>query len=146
MKLEKHKCYHCETWVTEKTGAEIEVFDSPFDESGHNVWIHTNEDITEAVMKRDGFDNYGQNCLDYLSDESWADFRILECPWCERFIYKQAPNILSNVGNYYWCGSGNIHVGPGCRSAKKGNATDCFHGHKPDGGASRATRLQGSHV
>jgi hypothetical protein len=59
---------------------KIELYDSPYDSSGHE----------EAFHVENGEQDY-DSCYDRLTDTGWADFRYFDCEICHRMICRQSP-------------------------------------------------------
>ena len=90
--IDRH-CEHCGTLVCEgKTGYRVELYNSPFDDIPRVVLVHSDPRITEAIMRTGNYDSYGQDCYEYLFDQSWGDFRYFECMECCRLVCRQSPS------------------------------------------------------
>ena len=66
-----------------ETWCKVTLFNDPWSENGEEVHVHVGNE------KNKGMD-YG-DCYDKLSDTSWADFRYLDCPICNRKVIRQSP-------------------------------------------------------
>lgn len=71
----RHECG--EKFKRGEAKTTIEIYDDPWATKPCTVRVHT------------GNDDGNGDCLDKLTDTSWASFRYQECPVCERMIVSQ---------------------------------------------------------
>lgn len=74
----KKTCHECgEPIKRGQAKIELKIFDDPWGTKPSTVRVHT------------GNDDGNGDCLDKLTNTSWASFRYQECPRCERMIVSQ---------------------------------------------------------
>jgi transcription elongation factor Elf1 len=75
-----NECHECgEKFKRGQKTVKLEVYDDPWQAEASIIKVHVGND-----------DGHG-DCLDKLSDTSWADFRYFHCEVCGRLIISQCP-------------------------------------------------------
>jgi len=81
------KCWGCDEPIEINAPyTKIELYDSPFDKSGHE----------EAFHVENGEQDY-DSCYGRLTDTGYGDFRYFDCEMCHRMICRQSPRNGWNV-------------------------------------------------
>ena len=97
-------CEVCGEETTKGNGYEIELYDTPWDDTPRMVWVHGENHHADGDYQPNTFADrhykeglgikrgypYG-DCLDLLSDTGYADFRYFECVDCGRMVCEQNP-------------------------------------------------------